>query len=132
MVTVQGRQIVGAGTARVQFGPFKREDVLIGLHVMSAYNGAGVLPVTFAAAGATEFIPGVAAAQFAALEQFFGSDGAGGFNAAIPPGVPVFVPLDLEFDRYSWLLVEITNADADTVDVTVGIERAVDQISIVA
>lgn len=131
MRTVQSREIAAAGgTARMKFGPFKTGDIVIGLHVVGSYETA-VTPFTIAAAADTDAQEPAAAAGFAALEQLFGSDGAGGFAVPLPPGTSVFVPLDLEFNRNSWLIVEGTNPDAlETLGLTIGIERALNQVSL--
>lgn len=132
MYTVQSTSIAAGGTTtgRVTFGPFAAGDTVIGLHVAAIYPTV-LTEFLLRAAVFTHSSVGIGEAEFeAATDQLFGPNGVSVREIALPPGSGLFIPLDLRFDRASWLTVQGENPSAaEALSLTVGVERALEEIA---
>ena len=132
MYTVQSVSIAAGGTdtGRMVFGPFPAGQTCIGLHVMGIYPTI-VTEFLLRAAPFVHSPSNIGEAEFeAAPDQLFGADSTLIPQIALPPGVSTFIPLDLKFERTSWLVVQGENPSAaEALSVTVGVERAIEEIS---
>jgi hypothetical protein len=120
----------GTTTGRVTFGPFAAGDTVIGLHVAGIYPTA-VTEFLLRAGVFTHSSVGIGEAEFeAGADDLFGPDNSNVRQVALPPGSGIFLPLDLRFDRTSWLTVQAENPSAaEDLSVTVGVERAIEEIA---
>lgn len=111
------------------FGPFKAGDEVVGLHVAGGYV-SNQTPFRFAAALSGDAHVIDSTTTFRALEQLFGfNNTAGTHEIRLPPNTSVFIPLDLRFERNTWIWVQALTVAAAALDITVGVERSLGQFS---